>query len=109
MQNLEQALVSFFARVARKDPHELQRLAREPRFCMEEGQWRFTLPDLHAFLQAHDAVFRPIDYKRFRKALYASPINQSIRPLGAEVIIADNRSKVDQSNYALVWRVREDG
>lgn len=108
MHELEQALVSFFERVARQDSHQLQRLAQEPRFRVEPGRWCFTLPELHAFLQAEDASFRAIDYKRFRQALFNSPINQRIKRLGAEITIADNRSKVDQSSYALVWGVRED-
>lgn len=104
-----QALASFFERVARRDPCELQRLAQEPCFRLEEDRWCFTVPDLHAFLQAQDDAFRAIDYKQFRHALFKSPINQRIKPLGAEITIIGNRRNVDRSNYALVWRVHEDG
>lgn len=104
MQTIERALVSFFERVARKNKDQLKKLQQERCFSVEEGCWRFTLPDLHSFLQRQEDVFSHIDYKQFRRLIFSSNINQTTKLHGAEIIIADNRNKVDKSNYALVWR-----
>mgnify|MGYP000141384374 CR=1 FL=1 len=107
MQAPAQALVAFFEQVAQRNEVQLDKLRREPRFAVRPECWCFTLPDLHAFLQRQDAVFRSVDYTQFRKALFGSPINRAIAPYGAEITIADNRGKVDQSSYALVWTKHE--
>lgn len=104
MKAIEQALLSFFEQVAKKDKDRLQRLEQERCFRMGEGRWCFTLPDLYSFLQHQDDVFNRIDYKQFRQLIYSCPINQIVKPFGAKITIADNRSMVDESSYALVWR-----
>lgn len=104
MQAVEQALLSFFERVARREEPALAGLRREQRFSVDERCWSFTLPDLHRFLQAQDEVFGRLDYRQFRRAIFNCPLNRVIQTLGAEIIIADNRAKVDESRYALVWR-----
>ncbi|VAW77965.1 hypothetical protein MNBD_GAMMA14-2111 [hydrothermal vent metagenome] len=104
MQVVEDALIAFFEQVARKDTARLKKLEQEPCFNVEQGRWCFTLPDLHVFLQRQDDVFSRVDYKQFRKLLFNSPVNQVVKPLGAEVIIIGNRAKVDKSRYALVWQ-----
>ncbi len=101
---MEQALLAFFERVARKDAAQLKKLAREPCFRVEQERWSFTLPELYRFLQEQDAVFGRVDYKRFRRLVLASPVNRVLKPHGAEIAIADNRGKTDRSRYALVWR-----
>lgn len=106
MQSIEQALISFFVRAARKDKTQLDKLKREQRFLVGQERWCFTLPDLYSFLQRQDDVFRGVNYKQFRRAIFNSPINQTVKSYGAEVIITDNRAKVDQSRYALVWQSR---
>jgi hypothetical protein len=103
MRGVEQALIRFFEQAAQRDSELLEKLTRERSFSMEEDRWSFTLPDLHRFLQCHEAVFAAIDYKDFRRAIFNSPVNQAIRTYGAEVIIVDNQGKVDQSSYAIVW------
>jgi hypothetical protein len=103
MQAIEHALITFFAQVARKDKTLIDKLKQQPCFLVEPGRWCFTLPDLHTFLQQEDDVYRDIDYRLFRRAIFSSPINAAIRPFDAEVIIADNCAKVDHSRYALVW------
>jgi hypothetical protein len=100
---IEQALIRFFEQAAQRDSDLLEKLITERSFSVEEGRWGFTLPDLHRFLQCHEAVFGTIDYKDFRRAIFNSPVNQVVRTYGAEVIIADNRGKVDQSSYAMIW------
>jgi hypothetical protein len=103
MQPIEHALITFFERVARKDKVQIDKLKQQQCFLVEQGRWCFTLPDLYSFLRQQDDVFRYTDYKLFRRALFSSPINAIIRQFDAEVIIADNRAKVDHSRYALVW------
>jgi len=101
---LEQALISFFEQAARRSETLLHKLRQETRFAVDPGRWCFTLPDLHSFLQREDPAFRSVTYRRFRKALFNSPINRTLKPYGAEITIADNRGKVDRSTYALVWK-----
>lgn len=104
MHAVEQALLSFFERVARRDERVLKGLRREPRFRVDEHGWQFTLPDLHGFLQARDEVFGRASYRQFRRSIFNCPLNQAVKRLGAEIVIADNRAKVDESRYALLWR-----
>lgn len=100
----ERALLAFFKRVARKNAVQLEKLAREPRFRVDPEHWSFTLPDLHAFLQEQGDVFGRINYKKFRQIIFASPLNRILKSHGAEIVITDNRGKVDRSRYTLVWR-----
>lgn len=103
MQAIEQALISFFERVAQKEKSQMEQLKQEQCFIVEEGRWCFTLPDLHAFLQRQDDNFSHLDYKQFLQLIYNSPINRTVKTHGAEVTISENREKVDKSGYALVW------
>ena len=103
MATSEQTLLSFFEQIARKDTVLLELLKEEPRFKVEHLCWTFTLPDLHAFLQRHDDVFYALDYKPFQQLLFRSPVNQRLKQYGAQIVIADNRNKVDKSIYALIW------
>jgi len=107
MQAVEQALVSFFVRVAQKNTTQLKKLKQERNFRVEQERWCFTLPELHLFLQHQDAIICGIDYKIFRQLIYNSFINQTIKLYGAEIIINDNQEKVDKSVYALIWHDSE--
>lgn len=69
-------------------------------FACEAQSWNFTLPALHAFLAQHLGEQCP-DYPTFRRQLFASDCNQQLQRLGAAIVIADNRGKVDESLYAL--------
>ncbi len=100
----ERALLDFFERVAGKDETQLHKLRRCPKFRLESGQWCFTLPDLHRFLQDENDVFAAFDYKKFRGLILKSPVNRAIKGFGAEIAIAENRGKVDRSRYVLNWR-----
>ena len=104
MHNMEQALVSFFENVAKKDTNLLNKLRQEPAFSIDQENWYFTLPNLYEFLQKQDDEFCDIDYQQFRKLIFNTPINHSTKLHGAEIIIADNQNKVDNSCYALVWQ-----
>lgn len=107
MLPIEKAIVSFFESVAKKETTRLHELQQERRFSVEWGRWCFTLPDLHTFLQQQDEVFRGIDYKRFRQLIFNSAINQIVKGYGAEITIAENREKVDQTLYALIWHTKD--
>lgn len=107
MQTIEQALISFFEQVAQKDKAQMEKLKQEQRFNVGQGRWCFTLPDLHSFLQHQNEIFSCIEYKQFRQLIFNSPVNQTVKLYGAEIIITDNRAKVDKSSYALVWPDRK--
>lgn len=107
MPDPQQALVSFFEQVARKDRALLEKLEQEPRFSMQPERWCFTLPGLHAFLQCQDETFSHLGYGPFRKLIFCSAINQTLQSCGAEITLHDNRSHVDKSTYALVWPARD--
>jgi len=104
MKVLEDALISFFVQVAQKDKAQLIKLEQEQCFTLEQGRWCFTLLELYFFLQRQNDVFSCINYKQFRQLIFNSPINQTVKLFGAEITITDNRAKVDQSSYALVWQ-----
>jgi hypothetical protein len=103
MQTKRQALISFFEQVAQKNKLLLKTLKQEECFTIDQECWRFTLPDLHLFLQQKNEIFNHIDYQQFRKLIFSSPVNQCVKPYSAEVTITENHGKVDKSSYALVW------
>ena len=107
MHAIKQTLISFFEQVAKKDKTQLEKLKQESCFSVDQERWCFTLPDLHLFLQHQDNVLSCIEYKKFRQLIFNSPINQSVKLYGAEIIITDNQEKVDKSGYALVWQAKE--
>ena len=107
MQTTKHALISFFEQVAQKNKLLLKTLKQEQCFTIDQECWHFTLPDLHLFLQQNNDLFSHIDYQQFRQLIFSSPINQSVKPYGAEVTITDNQGKVDKSSYALVWHTME--
>lgn len=108
MQALELALISFFEQAARRDKTLLRELEQEQRFAFTPDRWCFTLPDLFSFLQQRHETVAAASYHEFRRAIYAGPINTTVKHFGAEVLIDQNHGQVDKSVYALVWRKRED-
>lgn len=107
MQATQQTLISFFEQVAQKDKAQLRKLEQEQCFSVDKERWCFTLPNLFTFLQNQDDVFSGIDYKQFRKMIFSSPINQTVKYCGAEITITDNQANVDKSRYTLVWQTKE--
>lgn len=103
MRSIEQALIAFFERVAQREAAEIARLAAEERFRLSQTAWRFALPDLYAHLARHEPALSGVAYKQFRQALFNCPINRAIGGHGAAVTIAENKGKVDDTLYALVW------
>ncbi|MCK5387046.1 MAG: hypothetical protein KAJ39_07660 [Gammaproteobacteria bacterium] len=106
MSAIKKTLISFFVLVAQKDKTQLEKLKQESCFSVDQMRWCFTLPDLHLFLQHQYESLDCIEYNKFRKLIFSSPINQTVKLYDAEIIITDNQGKVDKSGYAMVWRVK---
>lgn len=70
-------------------------------FACVEGEWRFTLPALHAWLMSRLQGAEQVPYAQFCQELFASEINQRLRQRGAEIAIDDNRGKISLSLYCL--------
>ncbi len=104
MTAAEQALTSFFIRVSRRDELELSPLRDEPAFSVTRNAWDFTLPALHLYLKHRYMVFRPLDYRQFRRLLFSCPINKSVAAEFAEIIVADNTGNTDRSVYTMLWK-----
>jgi hypothetical protein len=104
MRNIERDLISFFEQVAQKNERHLKKLKQEKIFSIKNESWTFTLPNLYIFLQNQGGAFRNINYLQFRKLIFNSPINQVIKLYGAEITIGENKTKVDNSIYTLIWR-----
>lgn len=68
--------------------------------CDAQG-WQFRLPALHALLITRLPSGERIDYPQFIRELYASDLNTRLRALDAEIVIVNNRGKVDASVYGL--------
>ena len=82
--------------VLRGDAQMLEQLCAYG-FTCAPGHWVFNLPELHRFLDAGQEM----DYRLWRKQLFASDLNTRLRDLRAEIVIVDNRGKVDASLYGL--------
>jgi len=70
-------------------------------FLCDHAQWHFTLPQLHKFMQTTQNPLFLITYHDFRKSLFNSSINKSLRVYKAEIAIFDNQQNVDISTYVL--------
>jgi hypothetical protein len=103
MRSTEEALINFFKQVALKNNTLLSEINTEQCFDVDNEKWKFTVPNLHSFLQKNDPAFSSIDYLTFRKTLFNSLINQTVKDHGAELLILDNQKNVDRSVYTLVW------
>ena len=87
----------------------LRQIADTPAFELDDAQWRFSLPDLHAFLQWHCEPVASMDYRTFRRQLFQCPVNTDLARLDCRLVIIDNRTKVDLSVYALEWSAAASG
>jgi len=104
MADISLALIDFFKKIASRETQILTILKQEENFQMNAEQWRFTLIDLHSFLQRYNSEYQGIDYNKFRKILYSSPINDEIKQFGAEITIDINKKNINNSVYMLIWR-----
>ena len=104
METRQQALLDFFILAACKDKTLLAQLQQIRGFTIDKTHWQFTLPDLYHFLHTGNTAFAAIDYKEFRRLLFNTPVNELLRDYHAEVVISENKGKVDESSYALAWQ-----
>ena len=105
MSMLEKTVLTFFEQVANQDASLMHALEQDRRFGIASDRWRFTLPDLFSFMSQRCGGLFACTYLQFRREIYASAINATIKKLGAEVIIDTNHRNTDKSVYALVWDV----
>ena len=70
-------------------------------FVTTSNSWHFTLPALHAFLKS-EIYFYDLNYLEFKHHLFHSSINNQLKAINGEIIIVDNKNKVDTSTYALI-------
>jgi hypothetical protein len=96
MNDPVQNFLSCCAGVLQGDAQLLEQL-RAQGFVCAIGSWDFGLPALHAYLSAGQGT----DYRLWLQRLYASDINTRLGELGAEIVILDNRGKLDLSLYGL--------
>ena len=101
---LSAVLVEFFRKVAAGDEEIYDQLRSRFKSQVSGDRFHFTLPELYAFMTEQYEMFRDVDYRRFRKALFKAPINAALQPMGALVVIIENKRKVDQTLYALERR-----
>ncbi len=97
-------LLAFFENIARKDSILMKKIRKSGLFKLKTDRYIFTLPNLHIFLQDNYEELADIDYKLLRKLIYRNPINMIIKTFDAEMVLENNLSKVNDSEYALVWR-----
>ena len=71
-----------------------------------EDQCHFSIPNLFHFAQSFDDQFKTLSYSQFRSTLFKTPINEHLSTLNAQIVIIQNRHKVDLSTYGLV-RINE--
>ena len=72
----------------------------------EQKSIEFTLPQLfETFSQLNKQIAElnqtETGYKEFRKVVFNIPINEEMKKRGGEIIILDNKGKVDESVYCL--------
>ena len=103
IQSTEEALIIFFKQVALRNKALITKIKNEQYFEVDDKKWQFTLPNLYSFLQRHDCAFNSTTYLTFRKILFNSPINQTVKLHDAEICIVDNQNNTDKSIYSLVW------
>lgn len=101
--SLEYSLLNFFKQVAQKEPFLLCQLNEHDCFNIKQNYWKFTLPDLYWFLQRQNQQFKKITYINFRKLIYSSPINKTLKEFNVKVVISDNKGNVDKSLYSMIW------
>ena len=100
---MEKILITFFQRVANKDQEEIKKLQSYSDFKFDANHWHFTLPSLFSYLLLQNIIDREVSYTQFRKQLFKCPINQTLKELGVEVKLYDNKTNVDKSEYILAW------
>ncbi len=93
-------VIKIFRGFLLKNESLLKGIEQHP-FVTTSNSWQFTLPALHAFLKS-ESYFCDLDYLEFKQQLFHSSINNQLKSINGEIIIIDNKNKVDTSTYALI-------
>ena len=64
-------------------------------------QIEFTLPQLFEYFSQIEREIAKLSYTEFRKMLFNSSINEEMKKRGGEIVIKENKGKVDKSIYCL--------
>ena len=102
--NFSNILTKIFADFLAQDEILLESIANSNTFSFESGEWRFSLSELYHFLQKTDQAFEGLSYQEFKQKLYSSSINRDLSEMGGEVVVVDNKRKVEASTYALRFK-----
>jgi len=102
--NFSNRLTKIFADFLAQDEILLASIVGNNTFNIKNGEWRFSLSALYHFLQKTDQTFEGLSYQEFKQKLYSSSINRDLSEIGAEVVIVDNKRKVEASIYALRFK-----
>lgn len=100
-QNMQQALLNFFALVLLHDEKVLKRLSvfeGDMRFDYDANILVFKLSGLHQFF--HDEI--ELDYNEFQKMIYQSNLNEELRALGGRIEVHQSTGNIHDSLYRLV-------
>ena len=88
----------FYAAVLAQDAQTLQRIEDSTEELELQAQgFVFSLPALHRLLDPQQSL----EFRDFRKLLYASTLNQQLGAFDAEVTLLHTTGKVDTSRYCL--------
>ena len=101
---MDEILITFFKKVAKKDKTEFNHLKKSKYFQTKSDRCCFTLPKLFLYLQENNYINHEVEYKQFRQKLYSCPINYHLKNMRAEIVVSKNNSNVDRSLYCLIWK-----
>ncbi|MEP3245078.1 MAG: hypothetical protein ABJN40_13030 [Sneathiella sp.] len=92
----------LFLRLLDRDEALVREMTEQGGDIKEKGAvWYFSLPSFFAVLQNLYPAFARVRYPAFRKALFASPVNQALMDVGWQVGLSESYGKVDQNIYCL--------
>lgn len=98
--DLSPNIIQIFINFIEKDPELLKAIINSA-MPATEYYWQFTLPELHKTTKSVDPLLANLNYNSFRSLLFNSSVNKQLKARGAEIIIVENKNKVDLSIYAL--------
>lgn len=100
-QRVHDAVIDAFTAFLRGDEALIEEIESAGNGCrIEQGRWRFRLPDLYELLGRRDRRIRELGYKRFRTLLYRMPVNRRLAAHSAGVVVCESRANVDRSTYS---------
>jgi hypothetical protein len=98
---IDDTLKDLFIQFLNKDEELIAQLSQIDDFVLNEATWQFSLPVLHRFLVDQTPEFSGLTYSHFRTRLFKGQLNLKLKQQGAEIVVAQNHHKVDESHYRL--------